>query len=123
MLKMGFGTKWVDWIMQCVESVHYSVLINSDLVVPVTPKRGLRQGEPLSPYLFFLCSEGRSALLHHEVSNEEIHGVQIGRNAPIYVNPSFYFEMIISYFSRQKRKKWILLDIFFILMSLLLVKR
>jgi len=53
---MGFETKWVQLIMACVRSAHYSVLVNGNPVGDIRPSRGIRQGDPISPYLFFyLC--------------------------------------------------------------------
>ena len=49
---------------------------------PITPSRGIRQGDPLSPYLFIMCAEGLSALLHHYEANKWIHGIKICRQAP-----------------------------------------
>lgn len=46
------------------------------------PERGLRQGDPLSPYLFLLCAEGFSALLTKAEEDGRIFGVKICRNAP-----------------------------------------
>ncbi|XP_058767475.1 uncharacterized protein LOC131641187 [Vicia villosa] len=82
MLKMGFSEKWTHWMMMCVMSVHYSVLVNSDTVGPIMPGRGLRQGDPLSPYLFILVSEGLSTLIKGSVARGDIHGIQICRGAP-----------------------------------------
>ncbi|XP_058749172.1 uncharacterized protein LOC131622119 [Vicia villosa] len=80
--RLGFAENWVRWMMMCVTSVNYSVLVNADNVGPIQPGRGLRQGDPLSPYLFILITEGLSALIRGVVARGDIHGVQICRGAP-----------------------------------------
>ena len=62
MEKMGFDTKWIGWIMECVKSVSYSILVNGNPKGHIVPTRGIRQGDPLSPYLFLICSEGLNGL-------------------------------------------------------------
>jgi hypothetical protein len=83
MCKMGFSTQWISWIMMCVETVDYSVIVNGNIVGPIIPGRGLRQGDPLSPYLFIICAEGLSALIRQAEARGDIHGTKICRNAPI----------------------------------------
>ena len=75
MLRMGFSTKWVNTVMLCVTSVTYSIRINGKPRGHITPTRGLRQGDPISPFLFLFCAEGLLALLRQATSKEELHGV------------------------------------------------
>jgi hypothetical protein len=81
--RMGCETRWIHWVMMCVTSVHYSVLVNADRVGPIQPGRGLRQGDPLSPYLFILVMEGLSTFINKAVAQGDIHGIQICRGAPM----------------------------------------
>ncbi|KAK2394877.1 hypothetical protein QL285_056661 [Trifolium repens] len=81
--RLGFSEKWVHWMILCLSSVNYSVLVNFEKVVPICPCRGLRQGDPLSPYLFILVTEGLTALIKKSLASGDLHGVQICRGAPV----------------------------------------
>ncbi|KAJ9545526.1 hypothetical protein OSB04_025233 [Centaurea solstitialis] len=78
----GFSSRWIKLISLCVESVKYFIRVNDDLVGPVIPQRGLRQGDPLSPYLFILCMEGLSAFLKYEEAGGRLHGCRVARGSP-----------------------------------------
>lgn len=96
MLKLGFDAKWVDLIMLCVSTVHYSVLYEGKKVGPIVPCRGLRQGDPLSLYLFIICAEGLSFLIRRQERNGLLHGVRIAKRAPtvshlFFADDSFLF--------------------------------
>ena len=63
LIHLGFGITFVRWIMSCVTTMSFSVLINGATSPFFHAERGLRQGCPLSPLLFLLVAEGLSCLL------------------------------------------------------------
>ena len=63
LLKLGFQESWVALIMKCITTVSYSILVNGETKGMIKPSRGLRQRDPLSPYLFLFCAKGLNALL------------------------------------------------------------
>ncbi|KAA3455702.1 reverse transcriptase [Gossypium australe] len=82
MNKMGFTSKWIDLIMRCVTSVSYAVTINENRGRIFKPTRGLRQGDPLSPFLFLICNEGLSALMRIAKKKGLNRGAKASRKGP-----------------------------------------
>ena len=80
--KMGFHSKWVDLMMECITTISYSILINGEPSHTIHPSRGLRQRDPLSPYIFLLCTEGLHGLLTRAAASGDIRGISICRNEP-----------------------------------------
>ncbi|KAJ9560185.1 LOW QUALITY PROTEIN: hypothetical protein OSB04_005345 [Centaurea solstitialis] len=96
LLALGFSLRWTNMIMLTVETVEYFVKVNNELTGPISPKRGIRQGDPLSPYLFIICMEGLSAYLKAEESAGRIHGCKAARGAPaishlFFADDAFFF--------------------------------
>lgn len=79
---MGFLAHWVKLVMECVSAVNYKVKFDDSHSAIFFPKRGLRQGDPLSPYLFILCKEWLSITILSNVATKRIEGVRMGRGAP-----------------------------------------
>jgi hypothetical protein len=75
--RLGFADQRVKLIMSCVSFVSYSVHLNGSPLDVFSPTRGLRQGDPLSPYLFLFCAESLSSLLQKACQDEKIIGVPI----------------------------------------------
>ena len=65
--KMGFGGKWCRWIKLCLSIVSFSVLVNDSSTSFFQGSRGLRQGDPLSPYLFVIVMETFSVLMNRAI--------------------------------------------------------
>ena len=95
MQKMGFEEKWISLIMMCLTTASFSVLINGEPRGTITPSRGLRQGDPISPYLFLLCAEGLTALLRKKEAVGLIRGVAVSRLAPSIAHLFFVDDCII----------------------------
>ena len=82
MEKLGFHERWIGVIMHCITMITYSVLINGTAYGCISPSRGLRQGDPLSPYLFILCVEGLSSLFNQATRTRELSNISISRGNP-----------------------------------------
>ena len=82
MSRLGLPEAWIDRVMTCVTSPTFSIRINGKAYGNIKPSRGIRQGDPLSPYLFLLCAEGFSSLLAKAEEDRQIHGVSICKRAP-----------------------------------------
>lgn len=80
--KLGFHATWIKWIMQCITTVSYSFLVNGSPRGRVLPQRGIRQGDPLSPYIFILCSEVLSGLCSKAQSSGALLGIRVARRSP-----------------------------------------
>jgi len=82
MKKLGFADKWISLVMKCVESVSFSIKVNGNLSDFFYPSRGIRQGDPISPYLFLLCVEGLSSLLKYSGPQYLAKGIRVGIHTP-----------------------------------------
>jgi hypothetical protein len=76
------NNEWVSWIMRCVRSVKFSVLVNGQLTETFIPSRGLRQGDPLSPYLFLFVAESLTKVINKAVQANMLQEFKICRNSP-----------------------------------------
>jgi hypothetical protein len=95
MLKLGFDAQWVSFIMACVSSVRYKIRFISNETEFFTPMGGIRQGDPLSPYLFLLYAEALSCMLNHAEYVESLVGVKVCREAPMLLHLLFANDSLI----------------------------
>jgi hypothetical protein len=93
---MGFPHQLTDTIMNCVTNVTFYILINGQPSQSLIPQRGLRQGEPLSPYLFIICAHVLSNLITNAQISKKIQGIKIAHGAPevshlLFADDSLFF--------------------------------
>ncbi|WMV48673.1 hypothetical protein MTR67_042058 [Solanum verrucosum] len=77
MQRMGFGLKWIRWIKFCISTVKFSILINGSPEGFFPLDRGLRQGDPLSPFLFIIVMEGLNNMLKTAHTKGWIRGFNV----------------------------------------------
>lgn len=98
----GFPDIWINLIQQCISTVSYRILINGGASKHFSPQCGLRQGDPLSPYLFLFCMDIFSRMTHWQwifVAFKESSYV-----SKVLLFPTFSLQMTRSSFSKPQRR-------------------
>lgn len=90
----GFDSQWVELVMRLVTTVSYRIKVNGVLSEKIEPKRGLRQGDPLSPYLFTLAADASSHMMIRALSERRIRGAQLAKLAPILTHLFFADDVV-----------------------------
>ena len=76
--RLGFCGRWVCWIRACLESSSVSVLVNGSPTQEFKPKKGVRQGDPLAPFLFLVVAEGLAGVVRMVIDKDLLESVEIG---------------------------------------------
>lgn len=83
MERFGFHHTWINRIMTFISSVTYCFLHNGEQFGYVVPSRGVRQGDPISPYIYIMCVEGLSSIIRRNEEAGLLHGCRIATGAPV----------------------------------------
>jgi hypothetical protein len=86
--RCGFGQKWCSWIACCISSASFSVLINGSPAGFFNSSKGVRQGDPLSPFLFVIVMEAFSRMTKALVDHRRFSGFAVGSRGSEQVNIS-----------------------------------
>ncbi|GKV17381.1 hypothetical protein SLEP1_g27896 [Rubroshorea leprosula] len=80
MLRLGFGQKWRGSMSECLKTAEVSVLLNGSATRQFRMQRGLRQGDPLSPFLFLIVAEGLNGIIKSAISHGLFEGITVGQS-------------------------------------------
>ncbi|RYR39566.1 hypothetical protein Ahy_A09g045127 isoform B [Arachis hypogaea] len=95
LLEINMLRKCVGIIMKCVRTVKYNLLWNGSMTEEFSPKRGIRQGDPISPYLFVICMDALSQLIEKTVELNNWKPFTIGRRGPKISHLLFADDLLI----------------------------
>lgn len=82
LLAYGFDGHWVNLVMKLITSVSYRYKVNGFLSSELIPERGLRQGDPISPYIFILAADALSHMIHRASEMGRFHGIHLAQGGP-----------------------------------------
>ncbi|GKV38639.1 hypothetical protein SLEP1_g46528 [Rubroshorea leprosula] len=78
MMRMRFCATWRKWIQECLKSSSVSILVNGSPTNQFPVNKGIRQGDPLSPFLFLIVAKGLNGIVASVVEKGRYKGVVIG---------------------------------------------
>ena len=102
LLHLGFNEVFSNWVLYCISSVTFKILVNGGKTDKFKPSRGLRQGDPLSPYLFILGQEILSRMLDHELRQSNIKGIKTSKSGPTITHVMYADDIVL--FSKNTKK-------------------
>lgn len=77
MRAFGFDDRWLQWLNSFISTPHFSILLNGSPTAPFNSSRDLRQGDPLSPFLFIIAAEGLGRLIKAHVAARKLQGLRL----------------------------------------------
>jgi hypothetical protein len=99
----GFSGTFVNWVLQCVTTSSSALLINGGKTESFNPSRGLRQGDPLSPYLFIMCQEVLSRIIDRQFALRKLSGAKMNVAGPPITHVMFADDLML--FTKASRKE------------------
>ncbi|XP_030923019.1 uncharacterized protein LOC115949894 [Quercus lobata] len=101
--RFGFRDIFISWITACLSSVSFEVIVNGGKSEQFKPSRGLRQGDPLSSYLFILGQEVLSRILDHELAANNISGFKASIRSPAITHVMYADDIML--FAKVNKKE------------------
>ncbi|XP_030958826.1 uncharacterized protein LOC115980745 [Quercus lobata] len=95
LIHFGFPENIIKLILSCVATSSTSLLFNGSKLQPFCPSRGIRQGDPISPYLFLLCMEFLGAQITKMCEDNKWDMVRASRNGPSFSHVLFADDILL----------------------------
>ena len=95
--KLGFNDKFTTLLLLCVTPVSYSILVNVEPKGLIKPSRSIRQGDPLSLFLFLICIKGLHNLIYQAASLGDIHRFTLSKRSPSLTHPLYANDSLLFY--------------------------
>lgn len=94
LIRVNLPSSLIDIIMNCVSTVSTSILVNGEATDPIFPSKGLRQGNPLSPYLFIICMDYLSQLIEEKCEVKQWRPVKTSQNGLAFSHLLFVDDLL-----------------------------
>ncbi|XP_071731071.1 uncharacterized protein [Rutidosis leptorrhynchoides] len=104
---MGFGSKWISFIRACLSSSSISILINGSPTKEFSLERGIRQGDPISSFLFIIVAEGLNILTKRALANGQLQGQKVGHDNLVVTHLQYADDTIFFREWNKRNEKYI----------------
>lgn len=115
MSRMGFSSTWLSWMISCRQSSSTSILVNGSPTRNIYLQKGVKQGDPLSPFLFALAVEGLKRMIDKAVECGYLFGLRLCDESPLLSLLQFADAIPYVFYLLMKRKFELLSDFFAVL--------
>lgn len=96
LIRIGFDLKWVEWIMKYVSFVEFELIMSDKSIDKFKPQKGVRQGDPLSPFLFIIAVDVLSQMVSYHIEKGDLKGIRLAKRYPVlshlfFMDDSLFF--------------------------------
>eukprot|EP00253_Pinus_taeda_P030826 PITA_30826 len=91
----GFAKRWIEWIFSMISTPFFSILVNGNPTKPFNASRGIRQGDPLSPFLFILAVDGLGRIIKRETRRNKLRGLKLWGNNLTITHQQFVDDIML----------------------------
>lgn len=104
----NFDYRWINWVTSMITTPVMSVLLNGSPIEAFNPSRGLMQGDPISPFMFTLATDGLGRLIKTKVNSEQLKGLRLWGNDLPLTHQQFVDDVMLygQETLKQAKKKW-----------------